>query len=101
MSEKQTEFDSFRLIYLENLNRSEYPILPAFYYYLNHTSNKDLLSQNDFQQMFLKGVTDSIHPISLEHNYAEMDIEEIFRLLTIYYDVRELYNKEGELIGLI
>lgn len=98
---KQTEFNRFRSIYITNLSNNEYPVLPAFYYYLNHTSNKTILDQMSFERMFMKAVTDSIHPISFETSYAVMDIQSILDILNGYYDIRELSDKNGVLIGLI
>lgn len=96
-----TKYNQFRNIYINNLVRREYPILPAYFFYLEHTSNKQILDQESFHYLFMKGVSDTFNQISLEVKPAQMDIEEIMNILNNYYNVQELYDSKGELIKFV
>lgn len=96
-----TRFDEFKNIYINNLVRREYPILPAYFFYLEHTNNRQILDQEDFENLFMKGVNESFNRISLEVKPPEMDIDEIMNILNNYYDIQELYNSQGELIKFV
>lgn len=100
-NQNNNEYNDFRQIYLNNIVNREYPILPAYYFYTVNTSNKNVLSASEFQDLFLEGVMGSIHPISLAQTYPEMDINEVFRILDNYYNIQYLLDKEGTLIQII
>jgi len=95
------EFDQFRRIYLSNLVNREYPTLPAYYFYLNHTTNKNVLSQNQFERLFLKAVNEYFHPITQEYASAEMDLEQIYQILDGYYNIQYLLDSDGKLIQMV
>lgn len=98
---QMAQFDDFRKIYINNLKSRECPILPAYFFYLEHTSSRNILNQREFEILFMKGINDSIHPISLEFKPAQMNLDEIYNTLDKYFDIQYLHNKEGELIKII
>jgi hypothetical protein len=97
-----TEFERIRKGYVNSLIKGEYPVLPAFYFYAQHTKSKDVLSPTEFNKMFMDAVADKE-----ENNYitmnvdvypAAMSIQEVMRILDGYFGINILHNKEGEII---
>lgn len=101
MNNNQTQFDDIRKIYISNVENRDYPILPAYYYYIIHNPNNKDLSQRDFELLFIKATQPTINRISMEVKAPIIDIEEVFDILTDYYNVQELCDKEGNLIKLV
>jgi len=96
-----SQFNQIRQVYVDNIIRGEIPILPAYYFYLNHTSNSQVLNQNDFQRLFIRAIKGFIHPISQEINHAILDLDNINNILDNYFDIQYLYNNNQELIKLV
>ena len=101
MDNNQTQYNDLRKIFISNLENREYPILPAYYYYIIHNPNNKDLSQRDFQILFIKATQPTVNRISMEVKPPVIDIEEVFDILTNYYNVQELCDKEGNLIKLV
>lgn len=98
---EQQEHDKFKCLYQKDLIDNMVPILPAYYYYLNHTDKIDVLSQDDFEDLFLNGLKSFVHPITLEQVHAYIDIDEVLSILNGYYDIRALTDKAGNFIKFV
>lgn len=95
------QFEEMKSIYIDNLKNGEIPVLPAYYYYLENTSNIDLLDQRRFAKLFLRGVEGYQNRISFDMQPPEMDIEVIVKTLNDYFNIVYLYNENLELTHII
>lgn len=95
------KFEEIKRIYIDNLVRSEYPIIPAYFYYLEHTSSRNILNQEEFEYLFMKSVNEKFNMISCRVEPALMNIEEIFNILNNYYNIAYLCNPSGELVKIV
>lgn len=97
-----TEFERIRKGYVDNLTKGEYPVLPAFYFYVQHTRSRDVLSLAEFDKMFMDAVTDreenNYITMYVEVHPAVMSIGEVMKILDGYFGINVLHNKEGEII---
>lgn len=97
-----SQFDDFRKIYINNIMRREYPLLPAYFYYLEHTNVlNNVLDFDQFERLFMKSINKFIHPISLEAIGPIIDLEDVYNTLDRYYDIGYLHDKEDKLIKVV
>jgi hypothetical protein len=95
---KENEFEKHKNIYIDNIIKQEEPLVPAYYFYCQHSSKIDLLDFKEFQRIFIKGCSTMYNQISLEFTEPEMDIEEIHRILVMYFDIHFLFDKDNVLV---
>lgn len=99
--QESQDYNQFKELYQKDLINNMYPILPAFYYYLNHSDKIDLLDEREFEEYFMSGLSGYIHPITLEQTPAKLDIDEVLSILNGYYDIRALTDSEGNFIRFV
>lgn len=89
---KDEEFETFRQIYINNLNNKEFPWEPSYYYYTMHIGRIDIMSFQDFKDNLL--AKNSTYATD-EERWKYMS-EPMYEELDKYYEPKVEFSKDNE-----
>lgn len=95
------EFNKYRDKFISDLSNNVFPVVSAYYYYVNNVSEGDVVDYHEFHNAFFKAIEGGMNIISLEFEEPRFDYEEIEKILMNYYSVHTLYDKNNNLVKIV
>jgi hypothetical protein len=89
MTNKDEDYEHYRIEYLKSLKTAMFPWTPAYYYYMQNIDRIDVMGFKEFQQQ--------IH--ALAQQKGEEVSKTIYQFLDNYFEVNELIGKDNKTLA--